>query len=122
MIALNEKNGSRVAVVDEDGIVIADVQDALDLMATARQTLDCDKLLIPKENICREFFDLKTGLAGEILQKYTNYGIKIAIAGDFSNIQSKALRDFIFESNNGRQVFFAQSKDEALERLHAVES
>lgn len=120
MLELNEKNGSLIAAVDEDGIVIANAQDALDLMATAYHTLGCGKLLIPKENICREFFDLKTGLAGEILQKFTNYGMRLAIVGDFSNIQSKALRDFIYESNNGSQVFFVATKEAALEKLHDI--
>lgn len=120
MLDVNEKNGSKVAIVDEDGIVIATAQDALDLMATAFHVLGCNKLLVPKENICREFFDLKTGLAGEILQKFTNYHIRLAIVGDFSNIQSKALRDFIYESNNGSQLFFVETRDEALDRLHSV--
>lgn len=120
MLATNEQNGSVVAIVEEDGIVIASAQDALDLMATARHTLDCVKLLIPKENICREFFDLKTGVAGEILQKFANYMVKLAIVGDFSNIESKSLRDFIYECNNGSQIFFLKSEAEALEKLHKL--
>lgn len=120
MININEQDGSNVAIIEEDGIVIVTAQDALDLMATAFHTLGCNKLLIPKENICREFFDLKTGIAGEILQKFSNYGIKLAIVGDFSNVESKSLRDFIYECNNGSQVFFLPGQDEALERLHKL--
>lgn len=120
MIDVHEQNGSKIAIVDEDGIVIATEQDALDLMATAYHTLDCNKLLIPKENICREFFDLKTGLAGGILQKFSNYQTKLAIVGDFANVESKALRDFIYECNEGSQVFFVGTREDALERLHGV--
>ncbi len=120
MIALDEKNGSKVAIVDEDGIVLSETQDALDLIATASHTLDCYKLIIFKENICREFFDLKTQIAGEILQKFTNYSAKLAIVGDFANVESKALREFIYECNNGSQIFFLQTKEEALEKLHRL--
>ena len=75
------------------------MQDALDLMA------DCDyqgarKIIVHKENIVQDFFDLKTGLAGEILQKFSTYRISFAIIGDFSNIGSKSLSNFIYESQN----------------------
>lgn len=120
MISTNEKNDSLVAILEENGVVLNDAQDALDLIATVRHYHDCDKLIAYKENICDGFFDLKTGLAGEILQKYTNYRMALAIVGDFSRIESKSLRDFIYECNNGRQIFFLGTKEEALERLHAL--
>jgi len=60
---------------------------------------------------------LSTGLAGEILQKYTNYGGRIAIYGDYSRYTSKPLRDFIYESNKGKSVFFVATKEEAIEML-----
>jgi len=65
----------------------------------------------------RDFFDLKTGLAGEILQKFSNYRVKLAIVGDFEEVKSKSLRDFIRESNRGRTVNFVNSVEEAVERL-----
>ncbi len=55
--------------------------------------------------ICDDFFILSTGFAGEMLQKYINYGGRIAIYGDFSNYTSKPLHDFIYESNKGKDVF-----------------
>lgn len=58
--------------------------------------------------------DLKSGFAGEILQKFSNYRMKLAIIGDFSEIKSKSLRDFIRESNNRRTISFVSSIEEAL--------
>ena len=60
---------------------------------------------------------LSTGLAGEILQKFVNYGGRIAIYGDYSHYTSKPLKDFIYESNNGKDVFFVSSLEEAVEKL-----
>ncbi|MFG6395240.1 MAG: DUF4180 domain-containing protein [Lachnospiraceae bacterium] len=60
---------------------------------------------------------LSTKIAGEILQKFTNYHIKIAIYGDYSCYTSKPLKDFIFESNKGSNFFFVASKEEALQKL-----
>ncbi len=42
---------------------------------------------------------------------------KLAIIGDFSGYTSKPLKDFIYESNNGKDVFFVGSEQEAVERL-----
>ena len=64
-----------------------------------------------------DFFVLSTGIAGEILQKFINYHVKAAMFGDYSRYTSKPLRDFIYESNNGKDFFFTASKEEAVERL-----
>jgi len=64
-----------------------------------------------------DFFDLKTGFAGEILQKFSNYKVKLAIIGDFSSFTSKSLRDFILESNKHGHINFVSTIDEARVRL-----
>ena len=56
-------------------------------------------------------------MAGEILQKFINYRVKAAIYGDYSRYTSKPLRDFIYESNNGRDFFFVAAREEAVEKL-----
>jgi len=63
---------------------------------------------------------LSTGLAGEILQKFINYHIKIAIYGDYSNYTSKPLKDFIYECNHGKDFFFTATKEEGIEKLIEV--
>lgn len=83
-IAKIEADGGNIAVISSDEILIKDVQSALDLMATVRYETGCDRIVIDKSLLSESFFDLKTGLAGEILQKFINYLVKIAIIGDFS--------------------------------------
>ena len=109
--------GVPVAVVRSEDPLIVDVQTALDLMATVRYETDCDRMIVFKAALAPEFFDLSTRLAGDVLQKYVNYQMKLAIVGDFSNVRSKSLRDFIYESNQGNHVFFVESEAEALKRL-----
>ncbi|MDL2237055.1 DUF4180 domain-containing protein [Christensenellaceae bacterium OttesenSCG-928-K19] len=115
---VDEKGGSRVAVVQAGEVRIDSVADAMDLLADASHTQQCDKLLIPKECMDEAFFDLKTGLLGEMLQKYTNYYMRVAFVGDFSKYESKSLRDFIRESNKGKQVNFLPDTEQALVALH----
>jgi hypothetical protein len=69
---------------------------------------------VPKECLPEAFFQLNTGFAGEVLQKFTNYRMRIAVTGDFSGYTSKSLRDFMYESNMGRQVFFKASVEEGM--------
>lgn len=116
-IQISKVEGTDVAVVESPEVIIRDAQDALDLMATIRYNHGCSKAVIDKVNITEDFFRLRTGLAGEILQKFTNYHFVVAIVGDFDMYDSKSLRDFIYESNKGRQVFFMQDRQSALERL-----
>lgn len=119
-VTINENNFSKIAVIDSDEIIINNTQEALDLMATIDYIYGCHKMIVEKSAIIEEFFDLKTKLAGEILQKYTNYNMKIAIIGNFDNYKSKSLKDFIYESNKGTQVFFLPTKQVAIEKLHSV--
>lgn len=59
-------------------------------------------------------------VASDILQKFVNYSIKLAIFGDFSKYTSKPLKDFIYECNQGKDVFFAKDETEAVEMLNAT--
>ncbi|AZN38736.1 DUF4180 domain-containing protein [Paenibacillus albus] len=120
-VTLNNSGSSSIAIIESEEVVIVSVQDALDLMATIQYNHDgCYKLLIHKSAIAEPFFDLSTKLAGDILQKFTNYKVKLAIVGDFSGYNSKSLKDFIYESNQGKQFFFLPDEQAALEALHNV--
>lgn len=112
-----EKNGVLCAMVTSDTPVITDAQSALDLLMSVNYDTGTTNIILAKELIAEDFFILSTGLAGEILQKYINYGGRLAVYGDYSRYKSKPLRDFIYESNNGRDVFFASTAEEALDLL-----
>lgn len=112
-----EKNGIACAVVNSNEIVITDAQSALDVLMSAKYNIGTKNIIVDKKMITEDFFILSKGLAGEILQKYVNYGGRIAIYGDYSHYTSKPLKDFIYESNKGKDVFFVTTRDEAVEML-----
>lgn len=101
-----ERDGVRCALVESTETVIVDPQSALDLLVRVKYEMDANAIVLSKELIAEDFFILSTGLAGEILQKFINYGGRIAIYGDYSHYTSKPLQDFIYESNKGKDVFF----------------
>ena len=111
------RNGRQIAVVTAEGKLLETVQDALDLMATVRYETGCERIALCKSAVADAFFILSTRLAGEILQKFVNYHMKLAIIGDYSRYTSKPLKDFIRESNAGNDVFFVPSLEDALDRL-----
>ena len=106
-----------IAVVSSNEKIITDTQSALDLVMTVKYETGTNKIIMEKQNIADEFFVLSSGMAGEILQKFINYHIKIAIYGDYSGYTSKPLKDFIYESNKGKDVFFVSTLDEAVDML-----
>lgn len=106
-----------IAVVSSNEKIITDTQSALDLVMTVKYETGTNKIIMDKRNISDEFFVLSSGMAGEILQKFINYHIKIAIYGDYSGYTSKPLKDFIYESNKGKDVFFVSTLDEAVDML-----
>ncbi|WP_334076631.1 DUF4180 domain-containing protein [Paenibacillus sanfengchensis] len=112
-----QKNGADIALIHSSEELITDVQSALDLIATVHYETGCHRIVLHKSAITETFFDLKTKLAGEILQKFITYQTKIAIVGDFSAYSSKSLRDFIYECNHGKDIFFLASEQEAVEKL-----
>ncbi len=112
-----EKNNIICAVVESDDAVITDTQSALDILMGAKYDVGTKNIVIDKRLITEDFFILSRGLAGEILQKYVNYGGRIAIYGDYSHYTSKPLKDFIYESNKGKDVFFVATEDEAIAML-----
>ncbi len=116
-IRISPVEGTNVVIVEGPDVIIRNVQDALDLMASVRYAHGCNKAVLDKAVISEDFFRLRTGLAGEILQKFTNYRFVIAIFGDFEGYDSKSLRDFIYESNQGKQAFFTRDKESAVDRL-----
>lgn len=105
------------AVVRSREMVIVDTQSALDVLMTAKYELGTKNVAIDKKQVHPDFFILSTGMAGEVLQKYVNYGGRIAIYGDYSGYTSKPLHDFIYESNKGKDVFFVGTEEEVLAKL-----
>ena len=110
-------NGTDIAVISSDRKMIVDVQSALDMAMAVKYETNTTKIVIDKNLICDDFFILSTGIAGEILQKFINYHVKLAVYGDYSHYTSKPLKDFIYESNQGKNFFFVSTKEEAIQKL-----
>jgi len=102
-----------VAEIDSREILITNGADVLGLIYAHEE----DNLILHQRNIAPEFFDLSTGIAGEVAQKLVNYRRRMAVVGDFSDFASQSLRDFIYESNRRGNIFFVASPEEARAKM-----
>lgn len=110
--------GQRLMRLADNGPLLAGEQDVTDLLGLTWGE-DVDWIVLPVRRLPADFFRLETRIAGNMLQKLTNYRMKCAIVGDISAplAASGALRDFVRESNQGRAVWFADDMDALSQRL-----
>ncbi|MFZ5352397.1 MAG: DUF4180 domain-containing protein [Bacillota bacterium] len=109
---LDTEKGS-IAIVNELEKQIESSSDFLDIM----MSIDAETFVLKKVFLTDDFFELRTGIAGEMLQKVINYRRRLVIIGDFHNISSKALRDFIYESNKAGKIIFHEDMQQAVSLL-----
>jgi hypothetical protein len=109
-------HGLRILEYESATPSLRDLKDAIEAIGTANSQ-SADLVVVPMENLDPKFFSLRTGLAGEIIQKFVTYRLRLAIVGDFSELteESASLRDFMFEANQGESVWFVST----IEELHA---
>ena len=112
-IKIHTIDNRKIAEIISDDIVLQTVEDAVDLIGNMSYQ-GFDKLIIHEENIISDFFELKNKIAGNILQKFSQYSMPLAIIGDFEKYESKSLNDFIFESNKGKQINFVTTVEDGL--------
>ncbi len=116
-IQLHKIGTATVAEVLSEEIILRSGGDMLDLLMQARGK-GAVEIVLHAESICPEFFDLKSGIAGDVLQKLVNYRGRLAIIGDISRYleKSESLRALVRESNRGKDVAFMADLETLLSR------
>jgi hypothetical protein len=114
---VTQRRGVSVLVCGAEGVPMASTQDALDIIGAAFS--QADVVAVPVSRLDQRFFSLRSGLAGDIVQKFANYRMRLAVVGDISAqvAASEALRDLVRESNRGHQLWFVADLDELDTRL-----
>ena len=71
-------------------------------------SIDNGGLVLDEQQLAADFFDLRTGLAGEVLQKFTNYRARLAIVIADDTAYGSRFSELIYEHRTHRSVrFFA---------------
>jgi hypothetical protein len=97
-----ELHGVRILECAAEGAQLRSDRDAADLITKAWEHR-ANLIAIPIERLGEDFFRLRTRIAGELIQKFVTYRMRVVIVGDISRQigESSALRDFVVESNRG---------------------
>ena len=105
--AVTEIAGRRAYVCAPSGPPIVSDRDVTDILGETFGQ-EARLVVIPLARLTPAFLDLKTRVAGELLQKFVNYRRQVVILGDISEAVAgnNALRAFVRESNRGRSVWF----------------
>ena len=108
----------RILEYPVEGPPLGSVASCLEMIGAAHSQ-SAELVAIPVERLGEEFFQLRNGLAGEILQKFVTYRLRVAIVGDITSLSasSKALHDFVVECNRGSAVWFVRDLEELKRRL-----
>lgn len=113
-----EVAGRRVLICAPVGAVLAKPGDTNDFLAEA-WAQEADMLAIPTARLGEDFFELRSGLAGEVGQKFANYRMPLVIIGDITQwiAQSRAFRDYVREANAGNSLWFVADSAELIEKV-----
>jgi hypothetical protein len=111
-------HGTPALVLPEEGAPLDTVEAATEMVGDAAWG-QAELVVIPVVRLTDDFFELKTGFAGEVTQKFVNYRLQLAIVGDIESRadESVSLRAWVTESNRGRQLWFVPTFEALEERL-----
>jgi len=97
-----DAGGVRYTEVLPGTVSFASEQDALDLVGACAGTLAW-AALVHGDALSERFLDLRTGLAGAILQKFVNYRLPVAVLWT-GEVPGGRFGEYVRETNRGGHV------------------
>src|SRR5439155_22337728 len=100
----------QILIGSESGISLRSFGDISDALASC---LGAAGLILTENDLAREFFDLHSGLAGELFQKFINYKLRVAIVLPDPEAYGERFSELAYEHKSHSMIRFVRSKDEA---------
>jgi PadR family transcriptional regulator AphA len=114
-----QTNGVKILECLPDGGVIASEADALELVAICGEN-EADRVILQASNLAEDFFYLRTGLAGAVLLKFSNYHIRAAAILTPKLVSRGHFREVVMETNQGNQFRVFYDRELALKWLSSI--
>jgi hypothetical protein len=87
------------------------ISSPADIAEALGASIDAGGIVLDESQLCPDFFDLRTGLAGEVFQKFTNYRARLAIVVADESAYGSRFSELIYEHRSHKQVrFFASAQ------------
>lgn len=96
--------------------LVSSEQDVLDLFADSYE-YNTSLFLLYESNFHPDLFDLKTGLAGAVFQKFAVYHTKAAVVLESGEKRNRRFEEYMYECNQGNQARFFLDHQEAVKWL-----
>jgi hypothetical protein len=96
----------RPLVAADSGISIRSLQDISDALGAC---LGAGGLILTEHDLSREFFDLRSGLAGEFFQKFINYQLRVAIVLPDPEAYGERFGELAYEHRSHSMIRFVPS-------------
>jgi hypothetical protein len=100
----------RILIASDAGISIRSSSDITDAIADC---IGADGLILTEDNLAKEFFDLRSGLLGELFQKIVNYKLRVAIVLRDPEAYGERFSELVYEHKSHSMIRFVDSRDEA---------
>lgn len=108
--------GRKIIIASEIGLSIQSIRDVSEVISAC---IESDGIILTEGDLSQEFFDLRSGLAGELFQKLINYRIRAAIV--LPDFESYGIRvsELAYEHSSHNMIRFVHSIDEARNWLNS---
>jgi uncharacterized protein DUF4180 len=100
----------RILVASDLGIFIRSLGD---VSAAIGECIGADGLILTENDVAPDFFDLRTGLAGELFQKFVNYKLRVAIVLADHDAYGERFAELAYEHRSHGMIRFVRAQDEA---------
>jgi hypothetical protein len=85
---------------------LSDINDAI------AASIGRASVVVREQDLCPEFFDLRTGFAGEFFQKFVNYRVRLAVVISDPSAYGERFGELVFEhATHGSVRFFRVEED-----------
>lgn len=101
----------RIIIASDTGISIRSFSDISDAVGAC---IGADGLILTENDLAKEFFDLRSGLAGELFQKFINYNLRVAIVAQDYEVYGERFSELVYEHKSHSLIRFVRSKEEAI--------
>lgn len=108
---IEKSNKAYIEFISMD-IPLSEERDALDFISICMEH-NTGLIIIHQEVLSEDFFNLRTGLAGGVLQKFMNYHIKVAVIINSEEKITGRFREVVIETNKGNDFRVYKSVAEA---------
>lgn len=112
----NLENERRIVLASDSGIFIQTSGDIADALGAC---LGTPGLLLTEHDLAPEFFDLRTGLAGDLFQRFINYRQRVAIVLPNPAAHGERFSELAYEHTSHNMIRIVRSEEEAKAWLHA---